>query len=162
MSAHRTWHRILQRSDAPETSLGSGDLCKRKAGSNPNCWFCLIQVRLRESCHPTGQMDEKVGTHLILLEEIIIPQGKEPPESWECLGLENLYLLSHWTLMWVCGNGCRGKSSQCPDLFTHVKFLLLSSDRYTEGGINILIVFDVPAHAVFSTWNGFIPTCLTA
>ena len=44
----------------------------------------------------------------------------------------------------------------------HVKFLLLSSDRYTEGGINILIVFDVPAHAVFSTWNGFIPTCLTA
>ena len=33
----------------------------------------------------------------------------------------------------------------------HVKFLLLSSDRYTEGGINILIVFDVPARAVSST-----------
>ena len=47
------------------------------------------------------------------------------------------------------------------DVYLHVKFLLLSSDRNTNGGINVLIELDVFAHAVPSTWNGLIPTCLT-
>ena len=107
-------------------------------------------------------MDEGLGTHLILLEEIIIPQEKEPPESWECLGLENLYLLLLDFHVGLCQRVQRKSISVSRFVHLHVKFLLLSSDRCTKRGINILIVFCVSVHAVSSTWNGFIPTCLIA